>query len=423
MNFQTRVNCEIEIQIQNSPTMRLRFSQIHSQYLTLWESLSSHEEIWRCVTNPQIELVGVSQSGNTEFVDTGDSTVIWRNYKIGMNYVARSLSGLPAPTFSVVVRTTGHRMRSLERALICLAQQSFRNFEVVVVVSTLDRAIFKNISDEVRSNQLYGQMNLRLLHSESVGRTGPLNAGLLCALGERVTFLDDDDYVLANWLENFASGASLSRGNEVLRQGVVSVRDSSENSQNNCEIPFGHSLQLTTEYCRDWSFIRSCSENQTPIHGWSCVNPKNATSGLFFDDAFQASEDWNYLMRASARDGMLDLGEIGAIYNISAGESRKIETQSSWKSAFEINRSVLNSASVTLPPGWLDEVTGGHSEFADCAEDFQPLQSELERIRREVVEVEAARYQTERELRKFLRRSPIFFLSHPVKWISLFKST
>lgn len=419
MKFHTRIDCQIEIEEPSSPKRQIVIHKRYPRYLTLWEQLSTINDIRQLLRRNQIRLAQVSQSGRSEFQENHVVTQVLREYQIGLKFVEDSQTNRPIPMFSVVIRTTGNRMQSLERALICLAQQSFRNFEVIVVVSSLERNVYESVARAIRVNAVLMEIDTWIVHAESSGRTCPLNVGLLAARAEWIAFLDDDDYVLSNWLEIFASGAAKAHGREVLRQGVLSVRSGELNGQGGHDSLLGNSLTVSTEYCGAWSFLNSCTTNHTPIHGWSCINPKNAPGGVFFDDALAASEDWNYLMRLAARDGVRDLGGVGAIYNISAGESRKVETQTAWEFAFRLTREVLNSLSISLPSGWLADISSDLNENIEKRRGLQTPEHELEKVRREAAEVEDARYRTEQALKKLLRRSPLFALRHPARWWNL----
>jgi glycosyltransferase involved in cell wall biosynthesis/GT2 family glycosyltransferase len=96
------------------------------------------------------------------------------------------------PTVSVVINTY-NRAPYLERALHSLRQQTYRNFEVVVVngPSTDDtEARLEKFKDQIR----IARTNQRII---CVSR----NEGIEAARGELVAFLDDDAVPQATWLE------------------------------------------------------------------------------------------------------------------------------------------------------------------------------------------------------------------------------
>ena len=103
--------------------------------------------------------------------------------------------GRPAenPLVSVVVRT--HRRKEvLKRTLSCLYNQTYKNFEVIVVEDGQDTA-----GEMVKSD--FTGLNIRYFSTgKNVGRGKAGNTGIEMAKGEYVCFLDDDDYLYADYI-------------------------------------------------------------------------------------------------------------------------------------------------------------------------------------------------------------------------------
>ncbi|HET7863843.1 MAG TPA: glycosyltransferase family A protein, partial [Burkholderiaceae bacterium] len=92
----------------------------------------------------------------------------------------------PLPFFSVIT-TTHLRAPLLERALQSLRQQSFQDFEMIVVADALDAGTARVAAELLRAQDVFVKRN---------GAPGPAesrNLGMDMARGEWVLFLDDDD--------------------------------------------------------------------------------------------------------------------------------------------------------------------------------------------------------------------------------------
>ncbi|MFO1059744.1 MAG: glycosyltransferase [Dongiaceae bacterium] len=116
-----------------------------------------------------------------------------------------------------IVICTFHRPAQLRRAIVtCLAQQTHRSFEIVVVDNSLEgdaRPVIEGFGIEPR-----------LVH---VGLPRPnialaRNAGLAAARGELIAFLDDDQEASPGWIEALA--VTMQRGGADVVFGPISPR-------------------------------------------------------------------------------------------------------------------------------------------------------------------------------------------------------
>lgn len=120
---------------------------------------------------------------------------------------------MPAPVVSVVIPTF-NRARDLQRALQSVAQQTFREWEVLVVdqYSTDETdAVVERLNDP----------RVRLIKARGIGAAPSRNVGLRNALGEFIAFLDSDDWWAPRKLE--VSVAALRDGADVVYHDLYLV--------------------------------------------------------------------------------------------------------------------------------------------------------------------------------------------------------
>ncbi|MBR2339983.1 MAG: glycosyltransferase family 2 protein [Clostridia bacterium] len=107
------------------------------------------------------------------------------------------------PKVSVVIATF-RRNESLDLALSSLGEQSYSNFEIVLVDDNADAewnaAVLKNVT---KFRKAFPNIELRLLvNDENLGSAETRNKGIFNSDGQFVTFLDDDDVYLPNKISN-----------------------------------------------------------------------------------------------------------------------------------------------------------------------------------------------------------------------------
>jgi len=105
------------------------------------------------------------------------------------------ITGIDNLSFSVIVNTVD-RAGPLHTLLQSLEQQSYPNFEVVVVVGPTHDNTMEVLSEYVG--------RIRLLRCPTANLCQSRNLGLLTARGDIVAFIDDDAVPCKRWLEQFA---------------------------------------------------------------------------------------------------------------------------------------------------------------------------------------------------------------------------
>ena len=100
------------------------------------------------------------------------------------------------PLFSIIMPSY-NRAHLIPRAIQSILNQSFRDFELVIV----DDGSSDNTRDVVRG---FKDSRIRYVHQENRGVSAARNLGASQAQGCYVTFLDSDDEALTEWLAHFS---------------------------------------------------------------------------------------------------------------------------------------------------------------------------------------------------------------------------
>ena len=118
-------------------------------------------------------------------------------------------AGAPAPLFSVIVPTY-NRPRHLTRLVDLLAQQSLRDFEVIVIDQS---------DAEWKDRDLQFGLNLRYIRPKVRGAVSARNLGAALARGKILAFIDDDCEPRLNWLQ--AAASDLADEQVVALEGLI----------------------------------------------------------------------------------------------------------------------------------------------------------------------------------------------------------
>jgi GT2 family glycosyltransferase len=184
---------------------------------------------------------------------------------------------------SVIVRTKD-RPYLLKRALTSLANQTCREFDVLVVNDGGE-----DISLLLDEYRLFFPINY-IYHQESKGRTAAINAGLHNAKGTWVGYLDDDDIVYPWHFENLLLGAD---------QASADVVYSDCNRSLFTDIQSSSPVRLVG--IPSWEYDRNelLVQNYLPIHSY--IHKRECLEHVgYWDETFDRLEDYDFLMRLSA---------------------------------------------------------------------------------------------------------------------------
>lgn len=157
------------------------------------------------------------------------------------------------PEISVVIAAF-NKEQSIRNTLDSILQQSFVDYEIIVV----DDGSVDQTASVVKA---VDYSNVKYFHQDNQGVTAARNKGVELSSGRYLTFLDADDWVAADWLEQFYS--LLSSGNFDIVFCDVEVRDQSKQTKKVTKARFPYrdtvedrnGLFLTGAFCVERDFF------------------------------------------------------------------------------------------------------------------------------------------------------------------------
>ncbi len=314
---------------------------------------------------------------------------------------------------SIVMRTQGTRPQCLEEALLCLAGQTVRSFEVVLAAHRLTPEGRAAVDDVLAAQPEWLRERVRVLPVEHGGRSAPLNAGFEAAAGAYVAMLDDDDLVLAHWVETFRDLAATSPGTTVRAAAMqlqVEAADHHGRMWPRAVAP------LLVPWALRFHLIDHLIANETPC--MAVAFPRAVVDrGLRFDEDLSTTEDWDFLVRAVVATGVADTAEPTSIYRwwVDSGSSRHHHAADDWDRNHATVLARFEALVTTMPPGSLQrlherrlahrqEVDDVRAEEREQVARLQEYSTGLEEHAARLQEMVAAAAGREETLRKRVKK-------------------
>ena len=281
----------------------------------------------------------------------------------------------------MVVRTQGKRASRLRDALTCLAAQTVDGFEVLLMVHTDDaEPALKEVQAIVADFHPLFSSRVRVVHVSGGRRARPLNAALARLKAEYVAFLDDDDLVMADWVESFVDAAG---GGAIVRSGVA-VREVSAPEESHCH-PYVVRSSLQFRYKLDFDRLRHYWENETPICTFAVPRSLIETLNLRFDEELPVLEDWDFLMRSAAFASIRDTRKVTSVYQMwrSGESSASLHEVDVWQATQRVLQDRMNLRPLVLPAGSTDQLAKMCGRLAELDATHLQLEAELQATRHE----------------------------------------
>ena len=282
----------------------------------------------------------------------------------------------PVPFLSVIVRTQGRRLVTLEDNLTSLAAQTNRDIEVVICCHDTADSDYAAVVEVMERLPRWLVERTRAIRVEGGGRAHPLAVGVAEASGRYVAFLDDDDLAFSHWVEEFAKLAKLHPG-AVVRAGCATHSIDEESWE--CGTGYCQIGPTTTPYPLEFDLVAHLVGNRTP--NCSVAVPRSCFTdlGVSFDDELPVLEDWDMLLSASLLCGVVSTPEVTSLYRRwKRGYASHIEhREEQWELTTWSIRGRFDAKPLLVPPGTVSRLT----QMEMTANTVTQLQTDLDSLK------------------------------------------
>lgn len=196
------------------------------------------------------------------------------------------------PLASVIVRTMGRPC--LSRALACIAAQTHRALEIVIV----------DAAGSGLAMAEHAGIPVRVVNRGPLDRPRAANAGLESARGAWLAFLDEDDEIERDHVALLMATAVVA--GLPVAYGQTRLVDAAGATVRILGGPFSREALLRSNYLA--------------IHA-VLFSRRFVDAGVRFDETLATFEDWDFWLQLSARTPFAFSGRPTAIYRASAGAS------------------------------------------------------------------------------------------------------
>ncbi len=186
---------------------------------------------------------------------------------------------MPIPYFSIVI-ATHNRPLLLERSIASVRNQTFKNFELIVVSDSAETATFQTAGRHL------GEKDIFIKRKGIPGPAQSRNMGIDHATGQYLIFLDDDDSIDPGYLEKLHAECEKNRGtvlycNFHLNQEDRQTAPITTLSENYIDIGAHPQINL---------HIKNYIPNNALVYPRICIEQKR------FDTHLKLNEDWDFLL-------------------------------------------------------------------------------------------------------------------------------
>lgn len=283
------------------------------------------------------------------------------------------------PFLSVLLRTQGRRLEALRDAFLCLLAQTVDDFEVVLVLHRSVDSDVAGVEGVIEELPRSLRDRTRLLTVEGGTRSRPLNVAAEAARGRYFAVLDDDDLVLAHWVESFADRDKAAPG-MVLRSVCVEQPITPDTWPGKGEA-FRATGAMTNPYPDRFDLIAHLGRNHTPFMSYAFPVSLFRDLGLRFDEALHVCEDWDFELRAALLAGVASTPAVTAVYRrwVAGPSSASLHDAAEWRRIEQAILTKLDASPHVFPAGTIAAIREATLEGQERVE--REIQALVERNR------------------------------------------
>ena len=179
------------------------------------------------------------------------------------------------------------------------------DFEIIVVLNGCGDpylSVLKNYIEEVNL------VNAHIIQTDTPGVSNARNLGIDSAKGEFLLFIDDDDWISENYLENLLALAST---DTISNSNVLLIEDGSEKT-----LPYF--LSNAYQRCSSCSALNLFNARSFLSSAWGKLIPKDVIENRRFDTTHKLGEDSFFMFCISDRIQHIALASEDTIYYVRA---------------------------------------------------------------------------------------------------------
>lgn len=243
------------------------------------------------------------------------------------------------PLISVIVRTYAGRGFLLEEALFSLANQTYKNLEVIVVE---DGGASQQATVENFMRTSGARLNIRYIPNEKIGRAATGNVALAAATGDFLMFFDDDDLLYADHIETLYRQLRRSNADLAYAPGLNIASNIDISSQCYSEEEYGRVRELEQEY--EYNILMN--RNYILVHALFDRRLYAERGG--FDTRLEYLEDWNLWMRYAKNHIFCYVGKTTALYRTPAAKAALVNRQQKLDEAKMLAKEYVRKGQIPL---------------------------------------------------------------------------
>ncbi|WP_107705072.1 glycosyltransferase family 2 protein [Nocardioides allogilvus] len=251
---------------------------------------------------------------------------------------------------TVVMRTQGRRIPCLAESLGSLAEQTDRDFEVVLVRHRAASTVTAPVDAVVAAQPEWLRAKIRVLDLDTGARGAPLNLGFEAARGSYIVILDDDDVVLPAWVATFRQLHDELPGRALravaLRQDVEPMTKDGQTGAAPVGEPYAH-------WPAQFHLLDHLLMNNTPPMTIAFPRAVFHDLGERFDEELDTTEDWDFLLRAVTLVGVAETTTVTALYRwwLADQSSHHLHDDAHWARNHDLVQRRLDDRVLLLPHG------------------------------------------------------------------------